>query len=52
VPQVDVVWWLIVMISAIWQLRQGIRRLRTASRRIDGDIATFNRDHPVSLMVR
>jgi hypothetical protein len=42
----DVTWWLILTVAAVWQLRQAIRRLRTASQRIDSDIAAFNRAHP------
>ncbi|MET4428362.1 hypothetical protein ABIA65_001655 [Mycolicibacterium sp. 624] len=42
----DVVWWLMLAIAAVWQLRRVIRGLRTASRRIDADIAAFNREHP------
>lgn len=42
----DVVWWLLVAVAVIWHLRQGIRRLRAVSKRIDADIAAFNRAHP------
>jgi hypothetical protein len=50
----DVAWWLVLAVATGWQLRQGLHRFRTASRRIDSDIATLHRDHPrpVSLMVR
>jgi hypothetical protein len=39
----NVVWWLIFSVAVVWQLRHS---LRTASRRIDSDIAAFSRQHP------
>lgn len=44
--QMEVMWWLLVAVTVIWHLRQGIRRLQAASQRIDADIAAFNRAHP------
>ena len=38
----EVVWWLLLTIAAVWQLRHSVQCLRAASRRIDDDIAAFN----------
>jgi hypothetical protein len=41
----DIAWWLLLAVAAVWQLRQGIPRLRAASRSIDDDIAAFSHAH-------